>query len=44
VTISESIPGNPERILNVFGPLDAVSKVGLKDVPFTFSVWLLTDS
>lgn len=27
VTISESIPGNPERILNVFGPLDAVSKV-----------------
>jgi poly(rC)-binding protein 2/3/4 len=27
VTISESIPGNPERILNVFGALDAVSKV-----------------
>ncbi|GMK57837.1 hypothetical protein CspeluHIS016_0406710 [Cutaneotrichosporon spelunceum] len=26
VTISESIPGNPERILNVFGALDAVSK------------------
>lgn len=27
VTVSESIPGNPERILNVSGPLDAVSKV-----------------
>ncbi|KAF8163529.1 hypothetical protein B0H34DRAFT_327326 [Crassisporium funariophilum] len=26
VTVSESIPGNPERILNVNGPLDAVSK------------------
>lgn len=26
VTVSESIPGNPERILNVSGPLDAVSK------------------
>ncbi|KAL7419031.1 PAB1 binding protein [Cryptotrichosporon argae] len=26
VTISESMPGNPERILNVMGPLDAVSK------------------
>jgi poly(rC)-binding protein 2/3/4 len=25
--VSESIPGNPERILNVSGPLDAVSKV-----------------
>lgn len=24
--VSESIPGNPERILNVSGPLDAVSK------------------
>jgi heterogeneous nuclear rnp K-like protein 2 len=28
VMVSESIPGNPERILNVSGPLDAVSKVG----------------
>lgn len=27
VVVSESIPGNPERILNVSGPLDAVSKV-----------------
>ncbi|TFK92264.1 hypothetical protein K466DRAFT_582090 [Polyporus arcularius HHB13444] len=26
VMVSESIPGNPERILNVNGPLDAVSK------------------
>ncbi|KZS88380.1 hypothetical protein SISNIDRAFT_418264 [Sistotremastrum niveocremeum HHB9708] len=26
VAVSESIPGNPERILNVSGPLDAVSK------------------
>jgi predicted RNA-binding protein YlqC (UPF0109 family) len=26
VTVSESIPGNPERILNVSGALDAVSK------------------
>lgn len=29
VVVSESIPGNPERILNVSGPLDAVSKVKL---------------
>ena len=29
VMVSESIPGNPERILNVSGPLDAVSKVGV---------------
>jgi poly(rC)-binding protein 2/3/4 len=29
VMVSESIPGNPERILNVSGPLDAVSKVRL---------------
>jgi heterogeneous nuclear rnp K-like protein 2 len=27
VMVSESLPGNPERILNVSGPLDAVSKV-----------------
>jgi heterogeneous nuclear rnp K-like protein len=27
VMVTESIPGNPERILNVHGPLDAVSKV-----------------
>lgn len=26
VNVSESIPGNPERILHVSGPLDAVSK------------------
>lgn len=30
VMVSESIPGNPERILNVSGPLDAVSKVGFQ--------------
>jgi len=30
VMVSESIPGNPERILNVSGPLDAVSKVSAK--------------
>lgn len=30
VMVSESIPGNPERILNVSGPLDAVSKVCLR--------------
>jgi len=29
VMVSESIPGNPERILNVSGPLDAISKVDL---------------
>lgn len=29
VMVSESIPGNPERILNVSGALDAVSKVYL---------------
>jgi hypothetical protein len=29
VMVSESIPGNPERILNVSGPLDAVSKAGI---------------
>lgn len=30
VMVSESIPGNPERILNVSGPLDAVSKVSTR--------------
>jgi len=30
VMVSESIPGNPERILNVSGPLDAVSKVNFE--------------
>ena len=30
VTVSESIPGNPERILNVSGALDAVAKVSLR--------------
>ena len=33
VMVSESIPGNPERILNVSGPLDAVSKVCLVFIP-----------
>lgn len=33
VMVSESIPGNPERILNVSGPLDAVSKVTLLPFP-----------
>ena len=32
VMVSESIPGNPERILNVSGPLDAVSKVSFSHV------------
>lgn len=32
VVVSESIPGNPERILNVSGPLDAVSKVRVHTV------------
>ena len=32
VMVSESIPGNPERILNVNGPLDAVSKVRHADI------------
>jgi heterogeneous nuclear rnp K-like protein 2 len=35
VRVSESIPGNPERILNVSGPLDAVSKVGSCSPPST---------
>jgi hypothetical protein len=39
VMVSESLPGNPERILNVSGPLDAVSKVVL--VP-THSNFVLT--
>lgn len=34
VMVSESIPGNPERILNVSGALDAVSKVNSSE---TFS-------
>lgn len=33
VVVSESIPGNPERILNVSGPLDAVSKVCAQPCP-----------
>lgn len=33
VMVSESIPGNPERILNVSGALDAVSKVGIFSLP-----------
>lgn len=38
VMVSESIPGNPERILNVSGPLDAVSKVCC---PLGFSLCIL---
>jgi len=41
VMVSESIPGNPERILNVSGPLDAVSKVSFAlagDLPFLISL------
>lgn len=34
VMVSESIPGNPERILNVSGALDAVSKVCQVDLMF----------
>jgi heterogeneous nuclear rnp K-like protein len=37
VMVSESIPGNPERILNVSGPLDAVSKVS---GPSTLSLYI----
>jgi heterogeneous nuclear rnp K-like protein 2 len=40
VTVSESIPGNPERILHVSGALDAVSKVRLAPLflyPFRLS-------
>lgn len=29
LNITESVPGNPERIMSVSGPLDAVSKVSL---------------
>lgn len=36
VMVSESIPGNPERILNVSGPLDAVSKVYTISSSFSF--------
>jgi poly(rC)-binding protein 2/3/4 len=36
VMVSESIPGNPERILNVSGPLDAVSKVSRR-IPASFT-------
>jgi heterogeneous nuclear rnp K-like protein len=43
VMVSESIPGNPERILNVSGPLDAVSKVGVVLLfcpqPYSFSTY-----
>jgi heterogeneous nuclear rnp K-like protein len=35
VMVSESIPGNPERILNVSGPLDAVSKVRHEEQSYT---------
>jgi hypothetical protein len=30
--VSESIPGNPERILNVSGALDAVAKVSCREL------------
>jgi heterogeneous nuclear rnp K-like protein len=42
VMVSESIPGNPERILNVSGPLDAVSKVVSATARFVFLCRLLT--
>jgi len=42
VMVSESIPGNPERILNVSGPLDAVSKVVLSCIHTSISFHLLT--
>jgi heterogeneous nuclear rnp K-like protein len=38
VMVSESIPGNPERILNVSGPLDAVSKVCFPLSHFLYAV------
>lgn len=38
VMVSESIPGNPERILNVSGPLDAVSKVCLEPFVLTLRI------
>ena len=41
VMVSESIPGNPERILNVSGPLDAVSKVSLPlSVTVLLFIWI----
>ncbi|KAH8827044.1 hypothetical protein DL96DRAFT_1556209 [Flagelloscypha sp. PMI_526] len=46
VVVSESIPGNPERILNVSGPLDAVSKVqlfSLLDIAFGLIVRRIND-
>ena len=44
VMVSESIPGNPERILNVSGALDAVSKVRQADstVPAERSLTMIT--
>lgn len=27
ITITEAVPGNPERVMHIGGPLDAVSKV-----------------
>lgn len=42
VMVSESIPGNPERILNVSGPLDAVSKVFIIFSHLTLSLLFLT--
>jgi len=46
VMVSESIPGNPERILNVSGPLDAVSKVGFPvlQLSYIFSKMLMSTS
>lgn len=35
VSVSDQIPGNPERILNVTGPLDAVSKVSSTETAST---------
>lgn len=42
VSVSDQIPGNPERILNVTGPLDAVSKVsGAVDISTTQGTMLI---
>lgn len=38
MTVSESIPGNPERILNVSGNLDAVAKVGVEQGELTLGI------
>lgn len=44
VSVSDQIPGNPERILNVTGPLDAVSKVRSRNIHALRLLQLLTAS